>query len=132
MVRTLATAIVAINAAIWMGFGPAFYFWPEAIGEHLGISLQSPTALADFRAMYGGAPLGVGVFMAIGLRRAEWFKPALMVVILGTGGILLGRLISVAHDPGIEAFQWAFIGLEVIMLAVAIWAYRNLEATPGS
>ena len=71
--------------------------------------------------MYGGAPLGVGLFMAIGLRCAEWFKPALMMVILGTGGILLGRLISVAYDPNVEAFMWGFIGLEVVVLSVGIW-----------
>ena len=132
MVRKLASAIVAINAAIWISFGPAFYFWPEAIGEFLGIALQNPTALADFRAMYGGAPLGVGLFMAMGLRCADWFKPALMVVILGTGGILLGRLISVAYDSNVEAFMWGFIVLEVIMLAVATWTYRNLEAPTAS
>ena len=48
MVTKMAKAIVAINALIWIGFGPAFYFWPEAIGGILGIKFENLTGLADF------------------------------------------------------------------------------------
>jgi hypothetical protein len=53
MIDKLTKIFVGANALVWIAFGPAFYFAPDALAGRLDIALGSPTALADFRAMYG-------------------------------------------------------------------------------
>jgi hypothetical protein len=124
MLDTLTKIFVAANALVWIGFGPAFYFAPEALAGQLDIALTSPTAIADFRAMYGGAPLGIGIFMASGLWRRQWMKPALMVIILCTAGLLLGRLITMAQPGGVGTIIYFFAALEAGAIVGSAWLYR--------
>ena len=63
MIVLLTKTFVAGNAVVWMAFGPTFYFATETFANYLDISLRSPTALADFRGVYGGLHLAAGVFM---------------------------------------------------------------------
>ena len=129
MMILLTKGFVAVNAVIWMAFGPVFYFAPETFAGYLDIALQSPTALADFRAMYGGIPLGVGVFMVMGLIRKEWMEPALMVILLGTTGLLVGRLLTLVDTGGVSGLIYFVGGLEAGTIIIGAWLYRNLERT---
>jgi hypothetical protein len=123
MLDALTKIFVAANALVWIGFGPAFYFAPDALATQLDIALTSPTAIADFRAMYGGAPLGIGIFMAMGLWRKEWMKPALMVIVLCTAGLLLGRLITMAQPGGVGTIIYIFAAMELGAIVGAVWLY---------
>jgi hypothetical protein len=124
MLDTLTKIFVAGNALVWIGFGPAFYFAPEALAGQLDIALHSPTALADFRAMYGGAPLGIGIIMAMGLWRTQWMKPALLTIVLCTAGLLLGRLITMASPGGVGSIIYLFSAIEAVTIVAAAWLYR--------
>jgi hypothetical protein len=124
MINTLTKIFVAANALVWIAFGPAFYFAPDALAGRLDIVLGSPTALADFRAMYGGAPLGIGIFMAMGLWRSQWMKPALMVIMLCTVGLLLGRLITMVQPGGVGTIIYLFAALELGAIFGAALLYR--------
>lgn len=124
MLDTLTKIFVAANALVWIGFGPAFYFAPEVLAGQLDIALTSPTAIADFRAMYGGAPLGIGIFMAMGIWRRQWMKPALMVIVLATAGLLLGRLITMVQPGGVGTIIYLFAALELGAIIGATWLYR--------
>jgi hypothetical protein len=124
MLETLTKIFIAANALVWISFGPAFYFAPEALAGWLDITLTSPTAIADFRAMYGGTPLGVGIFMAMGLWRRQWMKPALMVIVLVTTGLLLGRLITLVQPGGVGTIIYLLGALEAGAIIGAAWLYR--------
>ena len=124
MLDTLTKIFVAGNALVWIGFGPAFYFAPEFLAGHLDIALTSPTALADFRAMYGGAPLGIGIIMGLGLWRSEWMKLALLTIVLCTAGLLLGRLITMASPGGVGSIIYVFSVVEAVTILGAVWLYR--------
>ena len=128
--NTLTKGFVAINAAVWVSFGPAFYFWPEVIASYLDIALQSPTALADFRAVHGGIPLGAGLFMGMGLRRPEWLGPALMLILLGTAGLLAGRMLTVIDTGGVGQLIYLFMALEAGTIVLGAWLYRNQQEVP--
>jgi hypothetical protein len=124
MLETLTKIFVAVNALVWIAFGPAFYFAPETLAGQLDISLTSPTAIADFRSMYGGAPLGIGIFMAMGLWRKEWMKASLMVIVLCTAGLLVGRLITMVQPGGVGSIIYFFAALEIGAVIGATWLYR--------
>lgn len=125
MIKTLTTVFVALNALIWMAFGPVFYFATESAAAQLDIALNSPTALADFRAMYGGMPLGGGILMAMSLWRKEWIKPVLMFILLGTAGLLVGRLLTIASPGGVDMKIYVFSVLELGTIVIGVWLYRE-------
>jgi hypothetical protein len=127
MIKTLTTVFVAINALVWMAFGPVFYFATESAAAQLDIALNSPTALADFRAMYGGMPLGGGILMAMALWRKEWSKPVLMFILLGTTGLLVGRLITMVSPGGVGTEIYVFSALEIGTIVIGLWLYREYD-----
>ena len=121
----LTKVFIVLNAAVWITFGPAFYFATEAFAGMLDIALQSPTALADFRGMYGGVPMAVGVFMLISLFRQEWIAAALMLILLGTSGILLGRLLTLVDTGGVSTYIYLISGLELGTILIGTWLYLS-------
>lgn len=129
MLDKLTKIFVAGNALVWIVFGLSFYAAPEAIAGELDIELTSPTALADFRAIYGGAPLGIGIIMALGLWRSTWMKPALMTIVLCTAGLLLGRLITMASPGGVGTIIYLFAAIEAVVVAGSVWLYRAQPST---
>lgn len=109
---------IALNALIYLAFGPAFYFFPQALGGLLGISLTSSTALADFRAMYGGLPLGAGLLMAMALKEERFQESAFFLCMAGAGGLLCGRVLSIilSGAPGLPIY-----GFMVSEVAALVW-----------
>src|SRR5262245_11962653 len=88
--------IVVLNAVVFVGFGLALLAFPSELAALVDIELRSASALADARAMYGGLSLSVGAFFVLGLRRESWFVPSLFLVAASSGGLALGRIVSIA------------------------------------
>lgn len=116
---------IAFNALVYLAFGPAFYFFPQALAGLLGITLGSPTALADFRAMYGGLPLAAGLLMAIASKRASWQEPAYFLCMAGAAGLLFGRVLSIVlcGAPGLPIY--GFMASEIVALVWGAILYRQ-------
>ena len=127
MVTMLAKAFLAGNAVVWMSFGPTFYFATETFASYLDITLHSPTALADLRGVYGGLHLAIGVFMLMGLFRQKWMRPALMLILLGTTGLLIGRVLTIIDTGGVGAFVYIVSALEFSAIVFGAWLYRSYE-----
>ena len=127
MIVLLTKTFVAGNAVVWMAFGPTFYFATETFANYLDITLRSPTALADFRGVYGGLHLAAGVFMMMGLFRQKWMKPVLMLILLGTTGLLIGRVLTIIDTGGVRAVVHIVSILEFSAIVFGAWLYRNYE-----
>lgn len=123
----LTKYFVAGNAVVWMAFGPTFYFATETFASYLDITLRSPTALADFRGVYGGLHLAIGVFMLTGLFRREWMRPVLLLILLGTTGLLIGRVLTIIDTGGVGIFVHIVSILEFSAIVFGVWLYRNQE-----
>jgi hypothetical protein len=126
ILNTLTKVFVGANALVYIAFGPLCYFWPEEFASQLDIALNSATALADFRAMYGGIPLGVGVVMLLGVLNAAWMRSALMLAVLCAAGLMVGRLLTLADTGGVTMPIYVFLSLEVGTVAIGYWLYRKL------
>ncbi len=127
MIVLLTKTFVAGNAVVWMAFGPTFYFATETFASYLDITLHSPTALADFRGVYGGLHLAAGVFMLMGLFRQKWMKPVLMLILLGTTGLLVGRVLTIIDTGGVGIFVYTVSVLEFSAIVFGAWLYRSHE-----
>ena len=75
--------------------------------------------------MYGGIPCGGGILMAMAIKRQDWMKPILMLILLGTSGLLLGRLFTMVTPGGVSGMIYVFSALEVVTIVIGVWLYRE-------
>jgi hypothetical protein len=122
-----ARQILILIGAVWLLIGAASLFMPNGVADFMNIRLDDALARFDFRAVYGGLQLGIGVFLVGAALRKPWRLPALNMANLVLGGLILGRVVSLAIDepPGIIGF--VLLGLEVALLAVAVFALLRLH-----
>lgn len=125
------SAYLAVNALGFVAFGLAFLVAPEALAARLDISLGSPSAVADFRAAYGGMTAGVGAMLALAVRRPSWHQPAVTAAALGCAGLLLGRVVTLAtHGPG-NLFIEAMMLMEAALALGGWWVLRERAGVPA-
>jgi Domain of unknown function (DUF4345) len=111
------------------GFGLAFTLRPIEMAQVVDISLFTPTARTDFRAVYGGFELGFGLFLLtcavrrhlvrVGLQAAAW-------VALGTA---TARLIGMLAD-GFGVLMIVMFLVETMAGALALWASFTAPPMP--
>ncbi len=115
-------------AAVFLGIGAASVFAPTVVADFVNIKLEDALARFDFRAVYGGLQLGLGLWIGVAALRKAWRLPALNLTALALGGLLLGRALARALDaesPGPIGF--GIMGLEVAGLAVTAFAMVRLR-----
>jgi hypothetical protein len=100
---------------------------PELLGM-LGVELARPAAVTEIRAFYGGLELGLALFFAVASTRDAWLAPALFAQAASLGGIVLGRLVGMALDGGVEPLILLFAAVEATGAALALVALRGLRA----
>ena len=88
------------------------------------LNINTVSALNELRANYGGLQIGMGLFLLAGLRCKTYLRPALLAQALIVGGLVTGRLISVAIDGQPNAFIQGLIVLESIT-ALLSWVLFN-------
>lgn len=107
-----------INAVIFTVIGLAVMVDPSGFARGVDITAESPTAVADFRAIYGGLCWAFAAVAGVALRRPSLRGAAVLTLVLICDGLMLGRLVSwVTHGPG-EAIIFVQLGVEVVS---AIW-----------
>ena len=125
---SLARLMILLTALVFAAYGVGFIVAPLSLLEWAtGAVVNTPSAIIDLRATYGGLSLAVGLVL-YGLGRSQGGTPlGLRVVIalmLGMGG---GRLVGLVVDGGANAVMYAYLALEIVAAAVATWLLRRLE-----
>jgi hypothetical protein len=98
---------LGVNLLVYLAYGVGFLLAPQKLAALLDITLNSPTALADFRAMYGGLGLGCAAFFALAIKNVSMRHSGLLLAVLGAAGLMIGRLFTMAVDgiPGPVIFM---------------------------
>ena len=93
---------LGLNLVVYLAYGVGFMLAPQKLAALLDITLGSPTALADFRAMYGGLGLGCAAFFAMAMKNVSMRHSGLVLAVFGAAGLMIGRLFTMAVDgmPG--------------------------------
>jgi Domain of unknown function (DUF4345) len=115
------SAYLWVAGAVTVGFGLIYLARAAAMARMVGVGIPSASARADYRAIYGGAQIGVGVFFAAAAHHAEWHRPGLWAVALFAGGFGIARLGSLALDRMGRNPQWIVGGLELSAGLAAAW-----------
>ncbi len=127
----LARALLIAGALVSGVFGLLYTVRPEWLAGVVDIALPTASARADFRAIYGGAELGMALFFALAARRPAWVRPglaALALIVGGFGAVRLGSLaLDVAPTRGAAAaLLWVVGAIELFGAFLCAWALRRL------
>ena len=122
----LALIVTAISAVIFIGFGTAFLLIPATMSTWVGFTVNTPTAMADVRATYGGCELGVGLFLAFCLLRRTWIDAALILQVMTLAGYATGRVLGIAGDGPQQAITYIAFAVEAGGVAIALVALAML------
>ena len=103
-------------------------------GVELGV--QSINALNEVRANYGGMQMGIGILL-FSAALLQWLsRSALLALSLITGGLVVGRLVSIMLDGMPNTTVQALLILEFVTTVAAIYLFfqhtKNSLGVKGS
>jgi hypothetical protein len=112
-------------ARIWLYFialifgivGFTSLFSPETTGSQLQIQALSLAGTSELRGLYGGGFVGFALILIAGLRRKDYSQGLLMSMAIIMGGIVVGRVVSIALDHELKATLGA--GAPELLVALA-------------
>lgn len=106
---------LGFGGLVTIGFGVAYLVRSQRMARMVEIELRSARARADYRAIYGGAQIGVGLFFMVAAWRPSWRDAGLA----GLGFFVLGfgvaRLLSLAIDRAGRDLQWIVGAIETVL-----------------
>jgi hypothetical protein len=113
------------NVVPYAAFTIGFFAIPIQLASYIGITLHSTSAIADFRAMYGGLCLAIGVILVLGVFRNSWTDKSILLAILAAAGLLFGRLITLALDGPWNMYICVSALMEIVSIlggiAIVLW-----------
>jgi hypothetical protein len=108
------------------GAGLAFLVAPELL-RFVDLAPGTAAARSDVRAVYGGLELGVAALLGACAHRPEWLRFGLVAQALAFGGLVLGRLVSLALDGAPTPIAVALGLAEALGAILALLALRGLR-----
>ncbi|MFK7887897.1 MAG: DUF4345 family protein [Gammaproteobacteria bacterium] len=114
-----------------LSFG-AFGVWalisPAALANLIHLTPETPGALTEIRAFYGGLEIGLAAFLLRGAFHRPWMSGALLTLVAVAGGIALGRCVGLALDSSVSNMMLGALVWEAAGAVLGTLAYLKLQA----
>jgi hypothetical protein len=114
MADVFVMGVLGIVAFFFAATGLFALARPRAFGGSLGLVLDGASGANEVRAKYGGFFLLTGLLAAAALAGLSPRPWALIAIVVVFGGLIFGRLISLALDGGFKQYRGAIPALFVI------------------
>lgn len=122
----MATRIfLVLSALVWLPYGIFCFFQPGYLAEAAGVTIGSTTGSIEIRAMYGGLQAAIGVLAVLAIFRADWVRPALVLLLFLPAGLGTARLLGAALDGELSAYTGFTLVFEFTSVTVAAWLLRS-------
>jgi len=125
MGQMVGTVILAGAAVFFLGTSVAAFVSPAMFGARLGFTMAGADGLNEVRAQYGGFFLAAAIVSVAGLTGAVPRSGALLVMAVVFGGLIFGRLVSLALDRGFTGYGAtirALFAIDTVGLVAALVA----------
>ncbi len=122
--------VLVLLAMSFIGFGLAFTLKPLEMAQVLDISLFTPTARTDFRAIYGGLEVGLGLFLLTCAFRRHLVGPGLQAGAWAFAGLAAVRFVGLTLEGFGQPLMIVLLIAETVAAGLALWALFNLPAAP--
>ena len=122
-----AVLVAAIAFCVLTSLGSGLQ--PRRFADQLGLSVANSGGANEVRAQYSGFFLALGVLCGAALAGVASPSTALIALIVTFGGLLAGRLTSLALNGGVKGFPPTIVALYFIDAAGLGLALAALHAT---
>ncbi len=112
-----------IVGSIVLMLGLVLVINPELIVDQ---PIPTDTFAAVERRIWWGLIVGVGLLILFHGKLRPWRLTLAATCCALLLGLLIARLIGIALDGSVP-MQWAYVGLEVVILLLLYWWYRNVR-----
>jgi len=113
-----------------LSFG-AFGVWaliaPAALANLIHVTPETPGALTEIRAFYGGLEIGLAAFLLRAAFHRPWMPGALIALVVVAGGIAIGRGIGLVIDSSISGVMLGALVWEAAGAILGSLAYLKLN-----
>lgn len=127
---SFAKTLLWLNAAVFASFGLACALLPAQVAEFtVGSIPATPSALTDFRAVYGGMMMGIGALLFFTAREPAHHQLGLLTVLLIMIGMASTRILGILSDGSPNGFMQLYLGAELFMAALVSLVLRSPTKT---
>ena len=124
----MGTSAVIFGACLMGGLGSLYLLQPAGIHDALGISPETPAALAEIRSTYGGLHVGIAVFLVACAAHDARRRAGLLFCGLAFLGAGLARFAGVLEFQTTESTPFVVASLEVVFSMISLSLYRSWPA----
>lgn len=122
--RVVVRIVLGLIAAFFIVFGVRFMLTPDAMAAAFFISPAGAAGLSTIRGDLGGAFIGMGACIVLGLTLAtRWLHAAALIL----GAIVVGRLVGMVAD-GVPQSAVMACAVEVVFIVLLEVGARRLDA----
>src|SRR5689334_18443812 len=115
-----ARIVLALVGLFYVVFGALGIANPAAATGMTEISLPTPTAVTDGRAIYGGLSVGLGLFLLAAAARYVSPRSGLLLLALANGLPVLCRIYGILWAGAATRGTYQAIVPELVILAMAL------------
>lgn len=123
-VRLLGISGLVFGACLMGGLGSLYLLEPASIHDALGISPETPAALAEIRSTYGGLHVGIALFLLACAAREDTRRTGLLLCGLAFSGAGIARFAGVLEFRPTELAPVVVASLELAFSVITLWLYR--------
>lgn len=121
--KTVTKVFLLLNAFGALAVGIQGLFTTQAIMDPVGIVLDNPSAMISIISSYGGVNLVFALFYIYAAFKSQ--KNGLLLYVLYTGGIVLGRLVGFMQEGSGNSFVMTWFVIEALFLTISLLLYRK-------
>lgn len=122
----LGKFVLWLSAIVFMAYGLFCLFSPALPAGYAGLEFATGDALPEIGAMYGGLQTAFGVFVLLGALKADYYRPALMLLLLCVGGLALSRCYwAIAGGTEVGGYTYGAMAFEYTIAILAALALRR-------
>ncbi len=122
----LVRGFLLLSGLIFAAIGVYALIDPAQTMAVVELQVTEISSRNEMRATYGGLNLLIGLYLIAAFRDAGMRHAALTFVALFTGGLALGRLVSLVVDGMPSTAIWCFLAVEVTGCTLALMLRRHV------
>ncbi len=124
-VRLFGVSSIVLGACLMGGLGVLFLLQPDALRGRVGISPETPSALAEIRSTYGGLHVGIALFLLACATRESMRRTGLLFCGLAFAGAGLARTAGILEFQATDSDQVVTASLEIAFSIITLYLYRE-------
>jgi hypothetical protein len=102
---------------------------PEATARKVGFELLGGAGRSEFYVVYGGLEIALGIFFLVCGFDTALFRAGLLFALISSACLAVTRAATLLLVPGVPRSTWPFFAAEVVMTAVAAFAFFRFVRT---